>query len=276
MHSSNQPVIYDSANTKNPALAELREVFRYRNLVAQLARREILTRYKRSVLGIAWTMLNPLGMMLVMTIAFSRLFSSIEGYPVYVLSGLVVWTFFSQTTTASMVNLVWGGTLLNRIYIPRASFAISAIITGLVNLCFALIPIVIISLIIGHPIRATFFLVPIPLILIAAFSLGVGLLLSTLAVYFPDVAEMYQIFLTAWMYMTPVFYPETIFPESLRWWLTRFNPMYHLLRLFRTLIYEGQIPQWYEIWPALVIAITALITGWIVFSNKSDEFGYRI
>ena len=143
--------IYDSARRSHPALDELRDLLAYRHLVLQLVRRDVLTRYKRSVLGIAWTLLNPLGMMIVLTIAFSQLFrfGDTLSYPAYVLSGLLAWTFFQQTTTASMVNLVWGGGLLNRIYVPRASFAVAAVGTGLVNLILALLPLVLVMLATG-------------------------------------------------------------------------------------------------------------------------------
>lgn len=109
---------YDSAEQRVPALEELREVRRYKYLLLQLTRRDILARYKRSVLGVAWTMLNPLGMMLVMTIVFSQLFKSVESYPAYVLGGLIAWNFFSQGTNAAMVGVVWGGNLIQRIYVP--------------------------------------------------------------------------------------------------------------------------------------------------------------
>jgi ABC-type polysaccharide/polyol phosphate export permease len=269
-------MIYDTDQHSNAAFQELREIFRYRDFIAQLARRDILTRYKRSVFGVAWTMLNPLGMMIVMTIAFSQLFKQIPGYPAYILSGLIIWIFFSQTTTAAMINLVWGGGLLNRIYIPRTSFAISAILTGLINLILSLVTLLIVILIIGWPIRISILFLPIPMLLLAAFSLGVGLLISTFAVYFPDVSEMYQIVLMAWMYLTPIFYPENILPKAYGWLLTRLNPIYHLIRIFRACIYEGRFPYFNEIWPAVIISVLVLAVGWYLFSKKSDEFAYRI
>ena len=112
MHITKQIQIYDSSQRGPSFLDELREVLHYRNLIFQLVRRDVLTRYKRSVLGIAWTMLNPLGMMLVLTIAFSSILRfDIPGYATFVLSGLIAWNFYTQTTTAAMVNLVWGGGL---------------------------------------------------------------------------------------------------------------------------------------------------------------------
>jgi ABC-2 type transport system permease protein len=272
------PVVYDSTRRGSAIFEELREIFNYRYLILQLVRRDVLTRYKRSFLGVAWTMLNPLGMMLVWTIAFSQFFKSADlpSYPAFVLNGLLAWTFYSQTTTASMVNLVWGGGLLNRIYIPRTSFAIAAIGTGLVNIVLSMIPLMVVMLVTGLPFHWSILFTPISLLLIAAFALGVGLLISTWAVYFPDIVEMYQIVLTAWMFLTPVMYPETILPEAYRSYLTMLNPMYHMVKLFRIPIYYGRLPTLVEFLLPLGIALIVVIAGWAVFTKKSDEFAYRI
>src|SRR5512138_2265592 len=113
-----QPVpVYDSAQLIPHALQELKEALNYRFLIVQLARRDILARYKRSFLGVAWTMLSPLGMMLILSVVFSQVFGQSATYPAYVLTGLMAWNFFSQTTTLSMNSLVWGGGLLQRIYV---------------------------------------------------------------------------------------------------------------------------------------------------------------
>ena len=275
MGVSEKATIYDSAKRGSPALDEIRGIFKYRDLIYQLVRRDIVTRYKRSVLGIAWTMLQPLGMMVVMTLVFSNLFQSIKGYPAYLLSGLIAWTFFAQTTTAAIHQIVWGGTLLHRIYLPRTSFAISAIGTGMINLMFSLVPLVVIMLMINRPIQWSIIFVPIAIILLAAFALGVGLVLSAIAIYFPDVTEMYQIILLAWMYVTPIIYPEEILPETYRFWLTNLNPMYHLIRLFRTPLYEGVLPSWSEMAIAGGIALATLTVGWLFFAQKADEFTYQ-
>jgi ABC-type polysaccharide/polyol phosphate export permease len=234
--------IYDSSRRGPRVIDELREVIRYRNLIFQLVRRDILTRYKRSVLGIAWTMLNPLGMMVVLTVAFSQIFRfDVPIYPVYILSGLVVWNYFSQTTTAAIASFVWGGGLLKRIYIPRSTFVLSSVGTGLVNLLLALIPLLIIMLFTGSPVRWTILFLPVPILLLLLFALGLGLIISTAAIYFPDVAEMYQIILTAWMYLTPVIYPDSILPENARFWLQLLNPMFRLVQIFRLPLYDGRI-----------------------------------
>lgn len=268
--------VYDAKNKTAKPFEELRQAYNYRYLISQLLRRDIVTRYKRSFLGIGWTMLNPLGTMIVLSIAFSQVFKMTEGYPAYVLSGLMAWNFFSQTTYASMVNLVWGGGLLKRIYMPRTSFALAAIGTGLVNTLLTIIPMIIVMLVLGVPVKLTIFFTPIPLMLLALFSLGFGLILSTLAVYFPDVAEMYQIVLTAWMYLTPVIYPEEILPENIFFIISTFNPMYSLMKLFRIPIYYGRLPTFEEFLLPALIALVVFIIGWLFFTYRSDEFAYKI
>jgi ABC-type polysaccharide/polyol phosphate export permease len=268
--------VYDAKNKTAKPLEELRQAYNYRYLISQLLRRDIVTRYKRSFLGIGWTMLNPLGTMIVLSIAFSQVFKMTEGYPAYVLSGLMAWNFFSQTTYASMVNLVWGGGLLKRIYMPRTSFALAAIGTGMVNTLLTIIPMIIVMLVLGVPVKLTIFFTPIPLMLLALFSLGFGLILSTLAVYFPDVAEMYQIVLTAWMYLTPVIYPEEILPENIFFIISTFNPMYSLMKLFRIPIYYGRLPTFEEFLLPALIALVVFIIGWLFFTYRSDEFAYKI
>jgi len=269
--------VYDSGERGFYAADELREVINYRNLILQLTRRDIVARYKRSVLGVAWTMLNPLGMMLVLTLAFSNILRfNVPGYPTFVLSGLIAWTFFSQTTTASMVNLVWGGSLLKRIYIPRSSFALAAMGTGLVNLGLSFIVVLVVMLITRVPIRWTILFLPVPVLILLCFSLGLGLLISTWAIYFPDISEMYQIVLSGWMYLSPVIYPESLLPNNLRFWFQHLNPMFDIIRLFRMPIYDGRLPTFAELWPMTLVSGVVLMIGWLVFTSKSDEFAYRV
>jgi len=277
MDKAKQVPIYDSANQGSPAAEELRAVFKYRYLIVQLVRRDILTRYKRSSLGVAWTMLNPLGTMLILTIVFSRAFGGSQpGYAAYVLSGLIAWNFFAQSTNAATLHLVWGGSLLKKIYIPRTSFAVSSAGTGLINLLLSLILLVLVMVIIGVPVRWTIILMPIPILFLAMFALGIGLLISTMAIYYADIAEMYQIFLTAWMYLSPVIWSPEILPEVYRLWITKLNPMYYLIELFRTPIIYGQVPDIKLLLISGGIATITLFAGWMFFTSKSDEFAYRV
>jgi ABC-2 type transport system permease protein len=270
----NRP-IYDSAQKNLIPLLEAQEAWRYRDLIFFLVRRDLTARYKRSVLGIAWTMLNPLGMMIVLSIVFSQVFRmSIAYYPAFVLSGLIAWTFFSQTSSSAIFALVWGGDLLQRIYIPRSAFAISSIGTGLINLLLSLVPLVAVMLVIGTPLHLTFLLAPLAMILLGLFSLGIGLLISTIGIYFADIVEMYSIVILAWMYLTPIIYTLDLLPENIRRWLF-LNPMVHLVELFRNLVFYGVVPP-LETWlVAIGISLGMFLVGWLVFTSKSDEFAYR-
>ncbi len=268
--------VYDSARRSSPIIEELVEAFRYKDLVKQLVRRDIRSRYKRSILGVAWTMLNPLGMMVVLTLVFSSLFSTARAYPVYLLSGLVAWNFLAQTTTSAMQQLIWGSALLHRIYLPRTIFALSSVGTGVVNLVLSLVPLVAVMIVMGVQFRLAVLAVPLAIILLALFALGTGLLLSTFAVYFPDVIEMYQVLLLAWLYLTPIIYPEVIVPEAYRLWVFRLNPMYYLVKLFRLPLYEGRWPTLDVLGIGAALAIGTTMLGWIIFSRKADEFAYRI
>lgn len=265
---------YDSQKRKSPALEELQDILQYKDLIFQLVRRDIVARYKRSALGIAWTMLQPLGMMLILTIVFSHLFGRVDGYAAYLLGGLIAWIFFAQTTTAAIQQSVWGGTLVRRIYIPHTAFSVASIGTGVVNLVLSMIPLMLIMLILRRPITWAVLFLPVALLSLTAFALGIGLLLSSLAVRFPDIAEMYQIIIQAWMYLTPIMYPSDILPPAYRTWLLYFNPMYYQILMFRVPLYDGVLPSIPLITIGIGISVTTLVIGWIYFSYQADKFAY--
>lgn len=268
--------VYDSAHRRSPAYEELKGVIRYRDLIVQLISRSLKIRYKRSILGIGWTMLNPLLMMLVLTFVFSNIFRfAVEGYAVYVLSGLILWNFFSQTTTSAMNEMVYGGALFGRIYVPKAVFPVSAIGTGLVNWLFALVPLLVVMILSDVPIRPSLLFVPLPMILTAVFALGVALLLSSFAVYFPDLVPMYEVLSIAWMYATPIIYPVDILPEELLW-VVKINPMAYMVEAFRQPIFAGTLPSLQVFGMAALWAIGALAIGWWSFSRRANDYAYRI
>ncbi len=266
---------YDSAKRGPVAVEELRGIWQYRDLIFQLVRRDVVARYKRSVLGIAWTMIQPLGMMLILTIVFSQLFHQVEGYPIYVLSGIIAWTFFSQTTLAAVRQMVWGEPLLRRIYLPRTAFCISAIGTGLVNLVLSFVPLLLIAILLGKNLQLSILFIPVSMLMLAAFSLGVSLLLSTWALSFPDVVEMYQVVLTAWIYLTPVFYPRAIITDPRIQTMLSFNPMLYIVEVFRAPIYEGHLPNPHTLIIASAVSLVTLAAGWLAFAAKADRFTYQ-
>jgi ABC-2 type transport system permease protein len=273
--SKNTP-IYDSAKSSSPAIEEIKDVIQFRDLIIQLVRRDVVTRYKRSFLGILWTMLNPLGTMIVMSIVFSRVFEVRGAYPAFILTNLVAFNFFSQTTSIALNSMLWGSDLFQRIYLPRTAFVLSTIGTGIVNILFALVPLAIIYIFTATPIYGTIILLPIAVLFLAAFALGFSLILSAFVVFFPDIAEMYPIVLTAWMYLTPIIYPEEMIADVLNGWVLRLNPLYRLIRFFRLAVFDGMYPTTQEFISAFIISFGTLIIGWIFFTKKAKRFAYYV
>jgi ABC-type polysaccharide/polyol phosphate export permease len=269
-------LVYDSARPRLALWEDALELLHYRDLLWSLVQRDLTVRYKRSVLGFLWTMLNPLLTMIVMTIVFSFFFRiGIDHYAVYFLAGLLLWNFFAQSTTYAMSSLLWAGGLVNKIYIPKPIFIMSAICVGLVNFALALVPLALIMLGSGHRFSLALFFLPIPMALAFIFALGVGLFVAALAVFFADVVDIYQVALTILMYLTPIIYPVSMVPERYLFFVY-LNPMFYFVQLFRQPIYEGTLPEAYLILRAALIALIALVAGWWFFTKKADEFAYRV
>lgn len=269
-------MIYDSAKRKHPAIEELLALIRYRDLIYQLVRRDLVARYKRSVLGIAWTMLNPLMTMLIMVVVFSRVFNTTENYAAYVLTGVICWTMFSQSTSMAMSSMVWGSQLFQQIYLPRTAFVVSTILSSMVNFVLSLVPLTLIFIITRVPLHPSALLLPVFMIFLFSFSLGVALMVSTAAVFFPDVADLYPVILTAWMYLSPIIMPLEFYRQILNGILLYINPFYYIVNLFRILVFDGFIPH-FQTWGATaVVSFGALIIGWILFTKKADSFAYHV
>jgi ABC-type polysaccharide/polyol phosphate export permease len=267
---------YDSAQSESPILREARDLLRYRDLLGLMIVNIAKTRYKRSVLGVVWTLMNPVLHTVVLTVAFSNIFrSSLPNYAVYVLSGMVCWNLFTVTTVYAMNSLIWNGSILGRIYIPRTIFAAAAVGNGLTSFGLALVPLVGIIVLTRHPWTLALTSVPIAVLLLTVFVFGVSLLVSSIAVLYTDFVEFYQVVIQALFYLTPVMYPEEILPG----WaaqLVRLNPMYALVKMFRQPVYYGQFPDLATTLTASATSVAFLIVGWIVFTRRADELPYRI
>ena len=237
--------------------------------------RDIKIRYKRSVLGVFWTMLAPLLNMLALTLVFSALLKQqIQNYPVYFMTGSLFWTFFAQSTSNAASQTVDSNEMAKRIYIPRSVFVISAIGVGLVNLALSIVPLLIILLLTGFPLHATWYYMPLSIAIETLFTAGVGLILFTLASRFTDVREMYLVLVQTWFFLTPIVYHPSIVPPKYRLALWA-NPMYFLLQIFRKPIYDGVIPAWRLTATSAGLAVVVFVTGWIYFCNRSDKFAYQ-
>lgn len=241
-------------------------------LLRELVVRDIKVRYRHSALGMVWTVLNPLLMMVVITIVFSTLFKQdIPNFPIYYLSGSLIFSFNSESTTTALNSIISNASLIKKVYIPKYLFPLSNVLSGLVNLGFSLIAMFIVMLITGAPFHATLLLLPIPIFYTFLFATGLGILLSAVTVYFRDIAHFYSVFILAWTYFTPVFYPVDILPESAIK-LMQCNPMYHFVTYMRDLVLYGTFPTMQENILCLGMGIGMIVLGLFVFYKKQDNF----
>ncbi|MBC8078377.1 MAG: ABC transporter permease [Chloroflexales bacterium] len=276
MSNAYTPRDYDSDALGVPALRELVELPYYGTLLRLLISTSLYARYKRSVLGIIWTLLNPLLYMLVLTAAFSALFrSQLPHYEVYVLVGLICWNFFAQTTVAAAEAIVGGGATARRIYFPRTLFALATLGASLVNFIIALGPLALIMLALGHPIFLAWAFLPVSLLLLALFTLGITLLVSTLATFFFDTLYLYQVIIQALFFLTPIIYPRETVPEAYQP-LIALNPLTAMIELVRAPLYAGHPPDSATLLIAAVWAIAAATAGWLTFTANANRLAYRV
>lgn len=257
-------------------LSSLREIARYRSLLRDLVARDLKVRYKRSVLGVVWTMLNPLLTMIVFTIVFSEILRvPVENFTVYFLSAFVLWNFVAQTTSWSTSCLLGYAPLIRKIYVPKAIFVVATVVAGFVNLLISLVPLALIMVAVHHPFSASLAFLPVPMILAALFALGLSLLLAPLSIMFADIVPIYQVFLTVWLYITPIMYPLSMVPPAYRG-IVEANPMSYLVEAFRAPIYGGVLPAAPVLVGATCFALGALALGWLVFERYSDRIAYSL
>lgn len=260
--------VYDSARRRHPFVEELQELWRFRELVLLWASRNIKLRYKRSVLGIFWTLIEPLMLMIILTVVFSSLFRfELERYPIYLLSGLLLFDFFSRTTLQIIEEIVASQGLASRVYAPRTVFAVATVLTYLTNWAIALIPLVAIMAILGQPFSLALLTVPAGMILTSLFALGVGLLVATLGASFHDFKLTYQVLLTAWLYATPIIYPLAIVPEEFHRFF-KLNPLLYLCATVREPAFLATVAP-ANVWLiAIVVSVGTAVLGWWIFTTR--------
>ncbi|HKR65151.1 MAG TPA: ABC transporter permease [Thermoanaerobaculia bacterium] len=254
------------------ALEELRDTRRHAGLLLELVHRDLTVRYKRSFLGFLWTMLHPLSLMLIFTIVFSSLFrAQFEHYETYFLSAYVAWNFFSQTVVNAMASVAWNGPLMKRVRVPPSIFTLSTIVSGMINLGLSLVVLFVIMLVVGAPLSANLWFLPIALLILGVFTFGVSLGLTAVSVFFGDVREMVQAGLPALMYLTPIIYPISIVPERYRL-LIKLNPLVYIVEIVRDPIYYGIVPSPTTLSIAIVLALGSLAIGWMIFRHLATRF----
>lgn len=269
------PTTYDSAQAKLQAVVELRELWKYRNLVRNLVARDLKVRYKRSVLGVIWVSLNPLLTMGVQALVFYNLLGqTIHFYPVFLLSGALVFSLFSQSTVAGMSNLINNGSTLRRMYVPPSVFVASSIGSAIVNFVFAIVPLIIVALFARVPFSITWPYILVTSFQAALFASGVAFVISTLMVFFNDMYELYMVFITAYNFLTPIFYQVTILPKWLQA-IEGYNPMYLYVSGAQNAITTGTLPDLRTQLLGWAFAVVSVTAGWLIFTRMEDRFAYH-
>lgn len=247
-------------------------VNRYKFLMRQLVSRDFKKKYKRSVLGFGWTILNPLLTMLVQYVVFATLFrSSIDNFITYLLTGIVLMNFFSESIGLGLSSILDNAHLINKVYMPKEIYPLSRVISSVINLALAMVPLLVVAICAGSPISKAMLLIPIDLLLLLMFCYGMVLILSTSMALFSDTLFLWNVLSTLWMYMTPIFYPVSIIPAQ---FLTvyKMNPMYQYITFMRSILIYGEAPTPSNYLGCIVSAVVVLAIGRYVFKKNEDKF----
>lgn len=245
---------------------------RYRYLLTLLVKKDIKKKYKGSFLGILWSLLNPLLIMIILTIVFSTLFDRhIENFPVYLLSGRLLFEFFSFSTTASMKSIISSANLIKKVYIPKYIITLSKVISNFIFFSISLIDLALIMFITKAEITLNILYAPIYLLLLFFFASGISFILATVTTFFRDMEHLYGVFTMALMYASAIFYPAEIIPDKYQFILT-YNPLYQYIKGFRDVVYYGNSIDMNNLLVCLIIAIVSMVTGILVFEKNQDKF----
>lgn len=245
---------------------------RYRFLIKQLVDRDFKAKYKRSILGVFWSFLNPLLNMIVQYVVFSNMFKfDIPYFPVYLLCGNVVFNYFSESCSMALTSIVGNADLIKKVYVPKYIYPLTRIMSSLINMLISLIPLAAVALISGLLPNRTYLLLPFPLICLALFCLGLGMLLASAMVFFRDIQFLWGVLTTIWMYLTPIFYPITALPDNIQA-IVKLNPLYFFVTFLRSCVIDGLSPEPMMYVQCAMVALVTLAVGAFVFKKSQDNF----
>lgn len=248
-------------------------LYQYKDLVRELVSRDLKLKYRRSFLGYVWSVLNPLLIMLVLTVVFSTMFNkNIDNYPVYLLTGRILYDFLKISTNSAMKSITGNAALLKKTYVPKYIFTLAKITSCMVDTVLSMGALIIVMLVTGARFSWTFLLFPVVILQIYIFCCGLGFLLATLNVFFRDITYIYNAVTTAWLYLTPIIYPLERLPKILQLLVKGLNPLYYYVAQFRDLIYGCHLPGPRIFFGGWIIAFLMLIIGVTVFQRMKDKF----
>ena len=257
----------------NKLMQYLHEFWKYRDLLKLLVTKNVKLKYRRSFLGYLWSILNPLLTMVVMTIVFSTMFSrNIQNFPVYLFCGQLLFNYMNNSTHQAITSINSNAALLKKTYVPKYLFTLARITSGLVDLVFSMGALVIVMVVTRSKVTWYVLLIPFVLLQLYVFCVGLGLFLAQANVFFKDTQFIYNAVTTAWLYLTPIFYPLEALSDKLVWVIRTFNPMYFYIGQFRALVYSGQMPGIGIILAGCSAAIVMLGIGMWSFMRCKDQF----
>lgn len=245
---------------------------KYRFLIRQLVSRDFKSKYKRSVLGVLWSFFNPLLTMTVQYLVFSNLFRfDLPHYPVYLISGIVMFNFFTEACGMALGSIVGNASLITKVYVPKYIYPLTRVLSSMVNLVISLIPLLLVVLASGLFPTKAYLLLFFELVCLTVFCLGLGMMLASAMVFFRDMQFLWGVLSMIWMYLTPLFYPESILPEGMRFVL-KINPMYYFVRFTRICVIDGVSPEPIMYLQCALFALGSLVLGAWVFKKTQDKF----
>jgi lipopolysaccharide transport system permease protein len=268
-----------SAQTARRAVwRPLWELPRQSELVLSLARRELMARYKGSVLGVIWALVTPVVMIVIFTFIFAGIFGARFGaslspwdYAIYLFCGLLPWNMFQETLIISATTVIAHANLVKRVVFPLETLPIAQALAALGNQLFGTVALLVAIVIIRHELHLTVFWLPVLLLPQLIATLGAAWLIASLGVFLRDIAQGISLFLMAWMYLTPILYPESIVPERYRFY-TGLNPFTHLVRSYRRILIEGAAPDWIGLGYFTVFAVVFFLFGYWWFAKSRKNF----
>jgi lipopolysaccharide transport system permease protein len=264
------------------------DIMKYKELLYFLVHKEVRIRYRNSFFGFFWTLLEPLGLMVIYTIVFSLILNvddsakgqNINHYFLYVLSGLIPWTFFNNSMKKGTKALSGSSSLIKKVYFPREIFPMTMLLSNLVNFIPAFALVIAVALIVGQPIYwDQLALLPAFILLQSVFILGLAFLVSVLNVFYRDVEFITNLLLRGWMYLCPIIYPISFVTESNNAliqqfeWLYFLNPMAVIISLYHGILYQGQTAPLEYVGYSIGITLLVFIIGWVVFKRLNRRVG---
>ena len=254
----------------------IKNFIKYKDLLKELIIQDIKLKYKNSILGILWSMLDPLLMMIVLSIVFGSIFkNNIPNFPVYVLIGRIVYSFFSQATNASMESILWNKQLIKKIYVPKYFFPLSKVCSTFITFIISFIPLVLVMAVTGMKFNRINLMVIFPLIYLLGISLGIGMILCSIRVFFGDVKHLYSVFLLMLMYMTPVFYPAEIIADKFMG-VIKLNPLFTILNMIRDAMMYQTLSPLQDHLTSIGYMFLYLLIGFMVFYKTQDKFIFHL